>query len=106
MTPNSNKAYKLFLVEVDDDDRERVIACRGINFSIDHVYDYSDVEVDHLLDSAKIFKDRQTKVTMRADIVPLEDGPNGPIYFRVENFLEEEEEDFYQPQQWEVYQGA
>lgn len=74
------KRYKLFLVEVDDDDRERVVAGNVGAVSVDT--DYNSLEVDQLLDSSRIFKTTVADVTLTAKMEPFPDG----TYFQIEDF--------------------
>lgn len=83
----AGKTYKVFLVEEDDDLRERVISARSRDLKIDYEPNYDDVVVDQLLCASKIFKTGET-VTMTLELVPRADG----IFFTIENFLEEDAE--------------
>jgi hypothetical protein len=87
LAPVAGKEYKLFLVEVDDEDRERVLSARVGRCEITVEPDYADIHVDSLLNSARIFKTSET-VTVTLNLVPSVDG----TYFKVENFMEEDEE--------------
>jgi hypothetical protein len=101
LAPVAGKTYKFFLVEVDDDDRERVIAGQVSQIQIESEVNYGDIRVDDLLDSVRVFSDSVT-YTLTANLVPSDDG----TYFRIENFLEEEDDDeirYEQPEEWDHY---
>lgn len=76
-----NKTYKIFLVEMDDDDRERVISgvIENVEISQDNPYDH--LQVDALLDSARIFRVADPIVTLTAKV------KGGTLKY--ENFLED-----------------
>ena len=97
------KTYKIFLVEEDDEDREQVIAGRVSMVETEIDIDYSDIEVDQLLDAAVIFKSSE-KVTLSMRLLKNDDG----TYFNVENFDDEEDDEIEYGDQndWEVYVGA
>lgn len=83
---DQNKQYKVFLVEVDDDDRERVIRglVRGVEINVEpqyadiHTYD-SFLPVRQFIES--------TTYTMNLTLMPDE---NGKVLV-FENFRDEEE---------------
>lgn len=84
-----DKVYKVFLVEEDDDDRERVLSALTNNIQVDYEPDYGDI--DMLLDSVKIFK-TQDNYTLTIKLIPRLDG----TYITVEDFSvgnEPEEDD-------------
>lgn len=103
LMPLGGKRYKVFLVEEDDDDRERVMSGLTDNIHVEQDVNYADVPVDALLDSAKIFRGG-VKVTLTLNLIPNADG----TYFVIENFLEEDDEDEYEPypagSTYEVYE--
>lgn len=86
--PKAGTEYKVFLVEVDDEDRERVLQgrVRAVEITNDPVYD--SIHVDDMLSSAKVFK-TEDDVTMTLKMVPSENG----TYFTMVNFMEDEEEE-------------
>lgn len=100
-TFDNSKRYKMYLVELDDEDRERVISGLVQDAEFESNIDYDNVEVDRLLDSVRIFS-TPTSMTVKFNLIPREDG----TYFTVENFLEqdsgedllysEEEEEWYE----------
>lgn len=81
---DTNKRYKVFLVEEDDDYRERVISGLAGSVQIKNEPDYSDVRVDEMLCSAHIFKTRDN-VSITLEMVPRENG----TYFTIEDFSNE-----------------
>lgn len=82
LTPDPGKIYKLFLVEVDDDNRERVLAGKavGVKMAVDH--NYADIESGYGPVGRFI---TETQVTVTMKLVPDENG----TYFRIEDFSEE-----------------
>lgn len=88
LAPVAGREYKLFLVEVDDEDRERVLSGRVSRCEITVEPEYADVRVDELICSAAIFKTSET-VTVNLNLVPSENG----TYFEIVNFKEEDDED-------------
>lgn len=80
-----NRRYKLFLVEEDDYDRERVIsALVDVAEIIQEVDNYS-MYTDYSAASVYSY-DVPTSARMKLNIVPRDDG----TLFRVENFLEDD----------------
>ena len=84
--PDPTKTYKLFLVEVDDDDRERVLSglVRGVEINYnpqwtDIITAESYLPVNRFMSS--------TDVDMKMNMVPRDDG----TVFTIENFNEEEQ---------------
>lgn len=85
LAPVAGKEYKLFLVEVDDEDRERVLAGRVSQCVIDVEPHYSDIHVDYSNFPVKRYRDSET-VTVTLNLVPSSDG----TYFRIEDFSKED----------------
>ena len=86
--PQASKEYKLFLVEVDDEDRERVLAGRVSRCDIIVEPEYSDVYTDY--GNYPVARHRASEtVTVRLNLVPEADG----TYFRIEDFNYMEEDD-------------
>src|SRR5690349_8939413 len=83
----SGKRYKMYLVEVDDDDRERVLSARVDNIQLEVVPNYSEVMIDYSTAPVARYVD-SWGATVTMNMVPNEDG----TIFRVENFNEEDEE--------------
>lgn len=88
LAPAAGKEYKLFLVEVDDEDRERVLAGRVSRCEITVEPEYSDVHVDFADYPMHRYRTSET-VTVTLNLVPSENG----TYFRIENFAEEPQEE-------------
>lgn len=88
LVPVVGKEYKLFLVEVDDEDRERVLSARVSRCEITVEPEYADIHADMLLNSAKIFRTSET-VTITMKMVPRQDG----TYFEIVDFTETAESD-------------
>jgi hypothetical protein len=87
------KRLKLFIVEMDDTERERVLSCQVEYVTIDRDVEYSTVMSDMSGYGVHRFVDRE-EVTLKARIVPKDDG----TYLTAENFGEqpqEEDEDEY-----------
>lgn len=84
----SGKNYKLFLVEVDDEDRERVLSGLVGDCEITVEPEYADIRTDMLLNSARIFKTSET-VTIKMKMVQRADG----TYFEIVDFSKEDEEE-------------
>lgn len=82
-----NKQYKLFLVEVDDDDRERVLSGLTETVSIDTKYFY---DIPNVLYSSRTTYGGVARVeyTLEIQLKPRPDG----TYFIIENFMEENDE--------------
>lgn len=72
--PLTNKRIKVFFVEEDDDDRERVLwgILEGVRISQED--DFGSVEIDDLLDSARIYQRVVRYKLEEAYFVPREDG--------------------------------
>lgn len=87
LMPLKTKRYKVFLVEEDDDDRERVLS--GLVEHVDIVSEpfYNDVRVDYSDFAVKRFLSHE-EVTMTLRMVPRADG----TYLIIENFAEEDDE--------------
>lgn len=88
-----NKRYKLFLVEEDDELRERVLS--GLVESAEIKVIPNEPEINHLLDSTLIFNNYGIETyTIKFELKKRENG----TYFTIENFYEESlcdhEEDF------------
>lgn len=84
IAPTPGKIYKLFLVELDDDNRERVIAGRVANIEMTHEPVYEDVySISGLIH--KFMSEDNITITMK--MIPSGDG----TYFTIENFMEEDE---------------
>lgn len=88
LVSHASKEYKLFLVEVDDEDRERVLAGRVSRCEITVEPEYSDVHVD-FVDYPLTRYMASEDVTITLKMVPSPDG----TYFRIENFNEEDDEE-------------
>lgn len=89
LVPVQGKEYKLFLVEVDDHDRERVIAGRVETVEINMEQDWADVHSEYNVFPVASFEvSRSATLTLR-----LKQDENGNL-FRIENFAEEEIDDF------------
>lgn len=83
-----NKEYKLFLVEVDDDDRERVLS--GLAGSV--VMDY-EVEQDNIYSEYSMHPIKTIASIERVKLaIVLQRRPDG-TYFTIENFNEPVDED-------------
>lgn len=87
LRPTLDKEYKLFLVEVDDDNRERVLAGRASSCEITTKPEYADIHSGHSDFAVSTFKVSE-EVTLTLNMVPSPDG----TYFRIENFAEEDDE--------------
>ncbi len=88
LAPVAGKEYKLFLVEVDDEDRERVLAGHVGWCEIKIEPEYADVRTDYSDFVVSRFLTDE-KVTMTLQLKKRENG----TYFTIENFAETEEED-------------
>lgn len=86
LVPVSGKEYKLFLVEVDDDNRERVLAGRVTSCEINVEPEYADVHVGYADYPVARYKSHE-HVTITMNMVPS----NG-TYFTIEDFREDEDE--------------
>lgn len=82
------KRYKVFLVEIDDDDRERVVSgvveMAEITYEQDHQTIYSDA-TNYPVASYMM----NPRATMTLKCVPKPDG----TLFSIENFAEDDEDD-------------
>lgn len=87
LVPQAGKEYKLFLVEVDDVDRERVLSGRVNRCEITVEPEYSDVHTDYSNYPMARYRTSET-VTVTLNLVPSADG----IYFEIVNFKEEDDE--------------
>lgn len=85
--PVQDKEYKLFLVETDDEDRERVIVGRVKCFTVDVEPEWIDIHSGYVDEPIHSFKGSQ-KATATMDLVPNGDG----TLFRIEDFTQEDEE--------------
>ena len=88
LVPQASKEYKLFLVEVDDEDRERVLAGRVSRCDIIVEPEYGDIHTDSFDYPMARYRTSET-VTVRLNLVPSPDG----TYFRIEDFNYTEEDD-------------
>lgn len=88
LVPQAGKEYKLFLVEVDDEDRERVLAGRVNRCEINVEPEYADIHTDYSLIPVKQYRTSET-VTVTLNLVPSANG----TYFTIENFAKEEGEE-------------
>lgn len=82
------KRYKLFLVEEDDDMRERVLSAKVRSFEIKHEPEYDDIHVDASILAVNRFVVRDN-VTLTLNLEPQQDG----VVFRVEDFTKEDEDE-------------
>lgn len=82
---------KVYIVDEDDFDRERVLSFEVDGVHIKTEVDTAAVYVGSLLDSPKIFKNNQRVVVEQMTMVPRSDG----TLYSIENFQEQfdEEED-------------
>lgn len=88
LVPQAGKEYKLFLVEVDDEDRERVLSGRVNRCEITVEPEYSYVHTDYSNYPMARYRTSET-VTVTLNLVPSPDG----TYFRIEDFNYMEEDD-------------
>lgn len=84
----SGKRFKLFLVEEDDEDRERVIAARVDTAEIDVESEWADVHTEAFDFPVASFV-TATRYTLTIKLAPFEDG----TMLRIENFGEEDEQE-------------
>lgn len=82
------KRMRVFFVEMDDEDRERVVSALVEHVEINHDPEYADIHSGYSDFPVSRFLTSEN-VTIKAKVVPFEDG----TYFRIENFLEEDTED-------------
>lgn len=84
--PKPGTTYKLFLVEMDDENRERVIAGRVNHIEFTREQDYADIHDGTSFGPIHRFvTNENVSVTMK--LVPSENG----TYFTIENFNEGED---------------
>ena len=88
LAPVAGKEYKLFLVEVDDEDRERVLSARVGRCEITVEPEYSDVYTDFSNYPMTRYRTRED-VTVTLNLVPSENG----TYFEIVDFTETAESD-------------
>ena len=93
LAPVAGKQYKVFLVEVDDEDRERVLSGLAGHCEIEVEPQYAEVHSEFMGPVARFVT--STDVTCTLKLVPREDG----TYFRIEDFSESDpyEDDGYEP---------
>ncbi len=85
--PVRGKEYKVFLVEVDDDDRERVLSGRVSHVEIKTEPQWTTVRVEsEYLPVGRFLESTDTTITMK--MIPMDERGN---VFILENFLDEEE---------------
>lgn len=89
------KIYKVFLVEEDDDDRERVLAgrCRAVEITTQP--NWADIHSDYSQYPVASYV-THTDMTMTLEMVPHSDGTlfrieDFSVSDEIENFMEEEE---------------
>lgn len=88
LAPVMGKEYKLFLVEVDDENRERVLSARVFRCEITVEPEYSDVHVDY--SNYPMARHRTCEdVTATLKLAPRENG----TYFEIVDFTETAESD-------------
>ena len=83
----SGQRMKVYFVETDDDDRERVISGVVENLKLDVERSYEEVYTDAFLTPVNKYEISHG-ATLTARLVPSENG----TLFKVENFMEEEEQ--------------
>jgi len=88
LAPVAGKEYKLFLVEVDDEDRERVLSARVRRCEIKVEPQYDDVHVDYSNYPMARYRTRED-VTVHLELGPREDG----TYFEIVDFSKEDEDE-------------
>lgn len=88
LAPVAGKEYKLFLVEVDDEDRERVLSGLVRRCEITVEPEYSDVHVDYSNYPMARFRTGED-VTVTLELGPREDG----TYFEIVDFSDKEDEE-------------
>lgn len=84
------KNLKLFFVEVDDEDRERVVECRVGNLTVRMDSDYADVLTDYSMVPVASYRTRLNYVLEEMTLEPLDDTG---IVMRLRNFPKEETEE-------------
>ena len=87
LAPVAGKEYKLFLVEVDDEDRERELSARVRRCEIKVEPEYSDVHVDYSNYPMARYRTRED-VTVTLELGPREDG----TYFEIVDFSSDEDD--------------
>ena len=85
---DTNKTYKVFLVEVDDDNRERVVSGLVRRVVIEEVPHYDNVLVDSASHPVSVFQ-TGADVTWTLEMMPFEDG----VWARIEDFSNQEEDE-------------
>lgn len=85
LLPTPGKTYKVFFVEVDDEDRERVLFGLADEIVIDTNVEYDRVYSENYMEPVHRFISK-TDVTCTLKLLPRDDG----TYFTIENFMEEE----------------
>lgn len=88
LAPVTGKEYKLFLVEVDDEDRERVLSARVRRCEITVEPECSDVHTDFSQYPMARYRTRED-VTVTLELGPREDG----TYFEIVDFSREDEDE-------------
>lgn len=83
-----DKKYKLFFVEVDDEDRERVVEATVTGLEIQQDNDYGEVFSEYSIAPMARYL-VSSDVTVTAHVVPAEDG----TMFTIRDFTEEDEYD-------------
>lgn len=83
-----NKVYKVFLVEEDDEDRERVLSALTNHIEVAYEPDYADIHSGDMLTAAKIFRTAD-HYTLTIKLIPRMDG----TYMTIEDFSRATEED-------------
>lgn len=87
LAPVGGREYKLFLVEVDDEDRERVLSARVVRCEITVEPEYSDVYTDFSNYPMSRYRTSED-VTATLKLAPKPDG----TYFEIVDFSKEDEE--------------
>lgn len=87
ISPENGKKYKLFLVEIDDDDRERVLSSMAGSVVMDYEVEQDSIYSEYSRQSIKTIASIE-RVTLT---IVLERRPDG-TYFTIENFNEMEVE--------------
>lgn len=83
-------SIRVYFVEEDDHNRERVISGVLKQVVITEIPEYESVLTDEYLYAARVFKTGVRYVLEEAEFVPFEDG----TVLRMENFSEEEWEEY------------
>lgn len=87
LAPVAGKEYKLYLVEIDDEDRERVLEGRVSRCEITVEPEYTDIHTDYSFSPVARYVARED-VTVTLNLVPSPDG----TYFTITNFAKEDDE--------------